>query len=94
MAEYRLSLAARAKLAGIYEYSFLNFGELQADTYLDSLYQTFAKLAEMPRMGRLWRRWRRHEHAEHIIFYTTSRGEIEVVEIFHHREDIVARMKG
>ena len=93
MAAYNLSQTARAKLADIYEYSFLNFGEGQADAYIDSLYETFDKLTALPYMGRAWRRWRRHEHGEHVIFYTVSGNHIEIVELFHHSENIVARMK-
>jgi len=44
-------------------------------------------------MGRAWRRWRRHEHGEHVIFYAVSGNNIEIVELFHHSENIVARMK-
>ncbi len=58
MAAYNLSKAARAKIAGIYEYSLLTFGERQADAYLDSLFETFDRLADMPNMGRSWRDWR------------------------------------
>ncbi len=93
MAEFSLSKTAKAKLTRIYEYSFLNFGEDQADAYIDSLFETFDQLATLPRMGREWRRWRRHEHAEHVIFYLIADESIEIVEIFHHRENIVARMK-
>ncbi len=93
MAAYKLSRLARAKLADIYEYSFLNFGERQADAYLDGLYETFDKLAAMPLMGRTWQQWRRHEHAEHVIFYAIDDDEIEIVQIFHHSENIVAWMK-
>ena len=93
MADYSLSKIARAKISDIYEYSLLTFGERQADAYVDSLFEIFDRLEELPNMGRAWRRWRRHEHAEHIIFYMVGGDGIEIVEIFHHSENIVAKMK-
>ncbi len=93
MAAYKLSRGVRAKLADIYEYSFLNFGEIKADAYIDGLYDVFDKLGEMPKLGRSWRKWRRHEHAEHVIFYVVSADGIAIVEIFHHSENILAKMK-
>ena len=69
MAEFSLSKTAKAKLTRIYEYSFLNFGEDQADAYIDSLFETFDQLATLPRMGREWRRWRRHSRrARYLLF--------------------------
>jgi toxin ParE1/3/4 len=93
MADYSLSRIARTKISHIYEYSLLTFGERQADIYVDSLFETFDHLAKLPNMGRAWRRWRRHEHAEHVIFYMIKDDGIEIVDVFHHGEDIVSKMK-
>lgn len=90
---YKLSAAARAKIAEIYHYSVRTFGAARAKTYVEGLQEVFALLAERPQMGGKWRRWRRHEHAEHVIFYLEGEGGIRVVQIFHHRENIVAKMK-
>ena len=92
MAVYKLSKAADIKLAQIYEYSLLNFGEEQADSYYLSLHEVFEKLAAMPLMGRPFRGRRRHEHAEHVIFYRPVDDGILVLQIFHHLEDIDRRL--
>ncbi len=93
MAGYKLGRLAEIKLAEIYNYSFDTFGEHQADGYILSLHDAFARLAEMPRLGRKWRRWRRHEHGEHVIFYDIAADGIFIIRIFHRSENIVARMK-
>jgi len=93
MASYRLSALADAKMVEIYRYSVRNFGLEQARKYTRSLHESFAALAQRPLLGRQWRAWRRHEHGEHVIFYELADDGIYIVRIFHHRENIVARMK-
>ena len=93
MASYRLSALADAKMVEIYRYSIRNFGLAQARGYAQSLHATFAVLAQRPNLGRQWRAWRRHEHAEHVIFYEVVEDGIYIVRIFHHRENIIAKMK-
>ena len=51
MAVYKLSSKADADLAGIYEYTILNFGLEQASAYLLGLHERFAALAEHPMPG-------------------------------------------
>jgi plasmid stabilization system protein ParE len=51
MARYSLSRAADDKIAAIYEYSVLQFGERQADKYFLGLHDIFEALAERPNLG-------------------------------------------
>ena len=60
---------------------------------MEGMHETFALLARRPQLSRKWQKWRRHEHAQHIIFFRESENGIYVVQIFHHSENIVAKMK-
>jgi toxin ParE1/3/4 len=92
MADYNLSRQARAKVLEIYEYSFANFGERQADIYLEALYDAFARIADMPSIGRIFHDFRRHDHDQYAIFYLVTNDEIEIVQIYHHNEDIARKL--
>ena len=93
MAVYKLSLSAEAKLAEIYEYSLLTFGERQADKYYQALHDTFDLLVQAPGMGRTFRDFRRHDHGAHAIFYEPMDGGIFISQIYHHSEDIERRLQ-
>lgn len=85
MAAYRLTRTADARLSGIYEYSYLNFGEAQADAYLLDLNRIFELLAETPFMGRecgeLGTGLRRLIHKRHVAFYRITTEGILIVDI-------------
>jgi len=51
MAEYRLSVRARAQLIDIYEFTAATFGPYQAEAYHAGLERTFGLLADFPRIG-------------------------------------------
>ena len=72
MAVYKLSLKADADLAGVYEYTILNFGSEPARAYLLGLHERFAALAEQPMQGRSAQEFapnlRRFEYQSHIVF--------------------------
>ena len=73
MARYRLSNIADQKIASIYEYSVLNFGETQADEYFLGLHDIFELLADNPLLGRealeLGADIRRFLYQAHLVFY-------------------------
>ena len=52
MAVYRLSTRAALDLDEIYEYTILNFGLTQAQSYLNGLHERFENLAQQPMLGR------------------------------------------
>jgi len=93
MAVYKLSIPARNRLAEIYEYTLLNFGERQADTYLADLNAAFNRLAHSPLMGRKVRAYRRHDHGQYAIFYMPMDSGIAIAQIFHHSENIDAKFR-
>ena len=51
MAEYRLSLRARADLLDIYAFSEAKFGRYQAEAYHAGFERTFGLLADFPGIG-------------------------------------------
>ena len=91
MAKFEITEAADRDLTDIYIYSHRQFGEQQADRYLLSLEECFARLAEMPKLGRSIESLRagyfRFDHASHTIFYTIAVGGIRIVRVLHQRMD-------
>lgn len=79
MAEYRLSLRARADLLDIYSFSQANFGQYQADAYHAGFERTFGLLADFPGIGvsadELVPGYRRFRFQSHYIFYFLHRGK-------------------
>ena len=90
---YKLSNLAAEDFASIYEYTLLNFGMLQADTYTDNLESTFRLLSSSPLMGYACQAIadgvRRHDHQRHAIFYQYRQREqdIFVIRILHQQMD-------
>ena len=85
MAAYRLTQTADAKLSGIYEYTYLNFGEAQADAYLLDLHRIFELLADTPFMGKdcgeLGPGLRRLLHRRHVAFYRVTTEGVLIIDI-------------
>ena len=90
MARYRLSNLADQKIASIYEYSIVNFGETQADAYFLSLHELFELLAANPLMGReepeLGDGIRRFVHQAHVVFYTSDSDGVLILDIRGSRQ--------
>lgn len=92
MAEYRLSIRARAQLLDIYEFTSVTFGRYQAEAYHAGLERTFSLLADFPRIGQsvdeLAARHRRFRFQAHYVFYTEEPAHILIRAIYHHAQDI------
>lgn len=88
---YKLSNLAVEDFAGIYEYTLLNFGALQADTYTNDLEKVLNLLSESPLMGSVRPEIadgvRRHDNQKHVIFYRQRDSDIFVIRILHHQMD-------
>jgi len=91
VASFELSEAADRDLTGIYRYSYRQFSAEQADAYLLSLEQCFARLAQFPQLGRsidhLRSGYFRFEHASHTIFYLRTERGIRIIRVLHERMD-------
>jgi len=89
---YKLSKKADADFKKIYKYTYINYGEHQADKYTDSLENCFLLIFNNQNIGRtandISKNLFRHEHQEHIIFYRIKSNYIFIVRIRHNSEDI------
>ena len=89
---YKLSVKADNDFKAIYKYTYMNFGEHQADVYTDSLDSCFLLLSENSSIGRaanyIKKGLFRHEHQEHIIFYRKRKQDIFIVRILHNSVDV------
>lgn len=98
MAKYYLTKKAVEDLAEIWNYTFEEWSEKQADKYYRLLTNTFEEIADNPELGKNYEgiiltlfglRVTRH-----IIFYRIISGnEIEITRILHERMDLKSRIK-
>jgi toxin ParE1/3/4 len=83
---------ARQELLDIWDYSFENWGQDQADRYLASIDAMFARIvsgsapsrpADEVRAG-----LRKVQVARHVVFFRESADAVEVVRVLHERMDV------
>jgi toxin ParE1/3/4 len=83
---------AEQDLLDIWLYTFNEWGEQQADDYLDELDQAIQLLAEQPLMCRerleLAPPVRIHHHAHHLVVYLALDHGINVIRVLHENMDI------
>jgi len=98
VAHYTLTNRAAQDLREIYDFSFRQFGERQAETYLASPEQRFDQLAQQPASGRPMPHLRpgylRNMCLRHAIFYTQSTDGILIVRILHQSMDFARHLSG
>ena len=92
MAAYRLSRQAALDLDEIYEYTTLNFGLTQAQSYLNGLHERFGFLAQQPMLGRsagqVAPNLRRYEYRSHVVFYVPHSEDVLIVRVLHQNMDV------
>ena len=92
----KFSGAASRDIIGIYQYSFSNFGEEQADSYFLRMQTCLDVIQANPEIGRLDTRVtpaiRRFDFENHVIFYDVTADYILVVRILHHAMDFVKNL--
>lgn len=88
---YDLTPAAKEDLRDIWLYTLEQWGEVQADQYLDQLEQCCERLVAHPQLGRaradLRSGYRSILEGNHLIIYRHHMGRIEIVRILHRRMD-------
>lgn len=87
MRKVRLSALAESDLLDIWQYSFEQWDEAQADKYLDELDNGINLLTENPELGAS-RNYVREGYRvlvinRHAIYYTVTTSAIRVVRILH-----------
>lgn len=93
MAEFRLTSKAVEDLANIWEYTFKDWSEKQADKYYSMLIVFCQKIADNPDVGKTY-----YGTAEnlfgmkinrHIIFYRTlDKSYVEITRVLHESMDM------
>lgn len=83
---------AEEDLVGIWLYTYLEWGEQQADKYLDDFDTAITLLADQPLLCREREEFnppvRIHHHAHHLVVYQTTNNGISVIRVLHENMDI------
>jgi toxin ParE1/3/4 len=97
MAKYRLTNKAVSDLAQIWNYTFANWSENQADKYYKMLIDNCIEVAFKPELGKKYfivmDNLMGFRAGRHIIFYRRiDAGEIEIIRILHEQMDLKNRL--
>ena len=97
MANYKLTKKAVQDLKQIWNYTFDNWSEKQADKYYKQIIKHCSKVANNPRDGRSYHHLINglmgSKVNKHIVFYRhQTQDEIEVARILHERMDLKTRL--
>ena len=87
----RFTPAARADLAGIWDYTARNWDMDQADRYLDALYGICLSLAAGDTVSRpvdLRPGIRKARAASHMLYDREGADTLDVIRILHQRQDV------
>ncbi len=98
MAKYILTNQAVMDLSGIWNYTFDNWSESQADEYYQMLLDNCQIIANKPNIGKNYKNILNglfgHKIGRHIIFYRIkSEKEILILRILHEQMDLENRIK-
>ncbi len=98
MANYRLTNLAVEDLANIWNYTFDNWSETQADYYYRQLIEGFEKIAKNPNSGKSYDGIAQDLFGmfvnRHIIFNRViTSDEVEITRILHERMDLKSKLK-
>ena len=98
MGKYQLTHLAIQDLSEIWNYTFDNWSEQQADTYYEQLVNAFESITSNPDQGRKYDGIRSDLYGfkinRHIVFYRViSNAPVEITRILHERMDLKNLMK-
>lgn len=98
MAKYFLTNKAVDDLTEIWNYTFEEWSEQQADKYYQILIDNCKEIAQNPKLGKnydgIMTTLFGFKVTRHIIFYRKlSENEIEITRILHDRMDLKSRIK-
>lgn len=83
--KYCIRALAKADLESIWLYTYEQWGEIQADTYLKALIQRFKWLSKNPRLGKsrddIKQGYFCFPEGMHLIFYIVKNNQIEIIGI-------------
>lgn len=88
---------AKQDLIDVWLYTFNEWGEVQADKYLDGLEYSLRLLAEQPLICREREEFeppvRIYHHEHHMVVYLLMEGGINIVRVLHKNMDIVRQLE-
>jgi toxin ParE1/3/4 len=98
MAKYHLTKKAVEDLSEIWNYTYIEWSEVQADKYYFLLLDSCQELAENPKQDKKYdiviENLLGYKSNQHIIFYVTlSKNEIEIVRILHGTMDLKSKFE-
>ena len=98
MKRYRLSPLVEADLEQIWYYTFETWSPLQADRYIDDIFDALELLGDNPRMGPtvsgIVSQYRRYRVGHHLVFYQPGKLEgVEVIRILHEKSDVLRHLR-
>jgi toxin ParE1/3/4 len=92
MPEIRIRPRAREDLKAIWRYTLRQWGERQADLYLQQLDHGIRSLADFPDLGvpsdHTRAGYRKLHVNRHLIFYRPDDSRVEIVRVLHQAMDI------
>lgn len=92
MVELVLTIQAEEDLLDIWRYTAQQWGELQANAYLDDLDQGMKTILRHPEIGaecsQIRLGYRRIIVKHHRVFYLMRPGAIEIVRVLHESMDV------
>ncbi len=96
---HRLAPQARAELSSIWNYIATESGNVAiADDVIDAIAGRFHLLGQYPRMGRarddLRPGLRSVAVGQYVIVYAIENEDVEILHVFHGRQDIDGRLGG
>ncbi|MDA0967548.1 MAG: type II toxin-antitoxin system RelE/ParE family toxin [Proteobacteria bacterium] len=83
---------AEADFVDIWLYTYNNWGEVQADKYIDELNKSLKILVEQPLICRERKEFsppvRIYRYLEHLIIYVIYGDEIKIIRVLHKSMDV------
>jgi toxin ParE1/3/4 len=97
MTGYRLTPAARADLAEIWDYTARTWGRLQAERYLLAIRDACESASQGPHQGQaidtVRPGYRKRAAGSHVVFYRIGEdGHVEIIRVLHQRMDVTTRL--
>jgi toxin ParE1/3/4 len=98
MPNYQFTRKAVEDLENIWNYTFDQWSEKQADSYYSMLIESCAEIAQKPSIGKEYENitsnLQGYALGKHIIFYReTSKEYIEITRVLHGQMDLGNRIK-
>ncbi|MBC7654620.1 MAG: type II toxin-antitoxin system RelE/ParE family toxin [Oligoflexus sp.] len=96
---YKLSNEANEDIENIWYYTFINWSLVQADRYINLIFEEIEFLSTHPNSGKDYsffkKNYRCSKVKSHLIFFKNSdnMNEIEIIRILHQNMDIVNRLR-